>query len=492
MTCHQNWDGFKHVHDDPNGAFVIGDPIFAADNFHRGAGPDTDCMACHGAIATLDEAYDFHNDFQATDAHYDSFYRGRDISFENPNNVGVQVTGLTKAGDAVTFTWTASKDGAPVDPCNTTLSNTAPTFQALGAYLAYAKGDDWVNEGVGNSPGQPAGARNLFTSLTTTCATNVATTTGLTIDPDANAYADKVVLAIGGKPLDQDSFLLGAVASNQAFYVREPSPTYEFSITDGSAVAARRNAVSNDKCLGCHQGTLYQHGGDRVDNEQLCVICHNPSAADKNNRLDRFQILNADGTVNTDATYDGKNNETYDMRTMLHSIHGVGKRQTPWTIYRSRGIYAFAPAVFESIPDPNDPTETITVEVPYPFPAGWPADGMTINGSTNGSTIAHNWTVVHYPKPINDCMACHNAEAYEAVDQTKAVPLTVDPGSASSGALTNSANYSSQTDDIVIGPTAAACTACHYTAPVRTHATSDFGYKANVTKEEMLEKAANQ
>lgn len=492
MTCHQNWDGFKHVHDDPAGAFSIGDPIFAANNFHRSLGASTNCMSCHAAVPVLDEAYDFHNDFQATDAHYDSFYRGRDISFENPNNVGVQITGLTKSGDAVTFTWTASKDGALVNPCNTTLSNTAPTFRGLGAYLAYAKGDDWVNENVGNAPGQPAGARNLFTSLTTTCdaTTNVATTTGLTIDPDANAYADKVVLAIGGKPLDQDSFLLGAAASNQAFFVREPSPTYEFSITDGTPVAPRRNAVSNDKCLGCHQGTLYQHGGDRVDNEQLCVVCHNPASGDKNNRLDRFQILNADGTVNTAATYDGKNNESYDMRTMIHAIHGVAKRETPWTIYRSRGIYAFAPAVYQQIPDPNDPTETITVEGAYPFPAGWPADGMTINGSTNGSTIAHNWTVVHYPRPINECTACHNEEAYEAVDQTKGVPLTVDPGNAQSGALTNNANYGSQADDIVIGPTAAACTACHATAPTLRHATSDFGYKANVTKDEMLQKAA--
>jgi hypothetical protein len=71
------------------------------------------------------------------------------------------------------------------------------------------------------------------------------------------------------------------------------------------------------------------------------------------------------------------------------------------------------------------------------------------------------------------------------VDQTKAVAVTVDPGTS----------YTLQNDDLVIGPTAAACTACHESTgpagiPVQRHATFDFGYKAVVDKEVMLEKAS--
>jgi hypothetical protein len=71
------------------------------------------------------------------------------------------------------------------------------------------------------------------------------------------------------------------------------------------------------------------------------------------------------------------------------------------------------------------------------------------------------------------------------VDQTKAVAVTVDPGTS----------YTLQNDDLVIGPTAAACTACHESTgaagiPVQRHATFDFGYKAVVAKEVMLEKAS--
>ena len=253
------------------------------------------------------------------------------------------MTGVSKSGDNVTFTWTATKNGAAVNPCNDNLS-VGPTFRGLGAYLAYAKGDDWVNENVSASqaPGQPLGARNLFTSLTTTCDANVATTTGLKTAAGAAAYAQKALLAIGGKPITQGTFLIGNASTANSYFVRVPSPTYAFSMTNGSAVAARRNAVDTAKCNKCHRGTLYQHGGDRVDNEQLCVICHNPSSSEKNVRVG-YGILNADNTVNRNATYDGKTAETYDMRYLLHAIHGADKRQNPIVIYRSRGVFAFAP-----------------------------------------------------------------------------------------------------------------------------------------------------
>jgi len=215
--------------------------------------------------------------------------------------------------------------------------------------------------------------------------------------------------------------------------------------------------VDNAKCVGCHQGTMYQHGGDRVDSVQLCVACHNPASSDKNVRVDTFKIINADGTVNTDMTYDGKNAESYDLRNLLHAIHGVAKRDQPYVIYRSRGIYTFV----------TDGTE---------LPTGWPADGVTVYGSTNDGKTPHNRIVVHYPQNMMNCEACHNPGTYQSADQTKAVALTVDAGTS----------WPDQSDDTVIGPNAAACTSCHYSTAVRAHATS-FGYKAVVTKDAMLE-----
>jgi len=484
MSCHNNWDGFVEHHN-PTVKII---PATGGLSFHRNFAPDVDCMAsgCHGSLPAKDEAADFHIDLEASDRHYNSFFGGTDISYDNPDNVAFAITGVTSDGTNVTFTWTASKLGSAVNPCNDNLA-LGPVFTDLGAYLAYAKGDDWVNEFVGSSPGQPLSAEDLFgtdTILSTTCAANVATTTGLTLDPDAT-YADKVLLAIGGKPINRGTFVIGTTPTPGDYFIRFPSPTYAFNPADGSAATARRDAVETARCLKCHRGTLYQHGGDRVDNEQLCVICHNPSSGDKNNRLDRYQIVNADGTVNTDATYDGLTNQTYDLRYMLHSIHGIDMRQTPWVIYRSRGIYSFVPPVFEEVFDATEGSGTpppgafVEVETAYPFPTGWPADGRTIYGSLNGSTITHNWTVVHYPKRPNECTACHVEGAYFEADNAKAVALTVEPGAS---------DYEDQSDDLVIGPTAGACTACHAAASVRSH-TNQFGYSTNVTKDELLELA---
>ena len=481
MTCHNNWDGF--VRGEAK-VFVAGDVL---GDIHLGLPTGANCMVsgCHLGRPTKDEAADFHNSFNATAQGTNSFYRGEDISFSNPNDVSFQIDNVTVSGANVTFKWTASKNSVAVNPCNDNI-DVGPTFRGLAAYLAYAKGDDWVNENVSTSPGQPAGSRNLFTSLATTCASNVATTTGLTIASGTD-YAEKALLAITGKSLDQGTFTIGTAATKQGFFVRVPSPTYAFSMTDGSAVAKRRDAVNTANCLKCHRGTLYQHGGDRVDNEQLCVICHNPASNEKDNRKEttgsgssqRYGIVNLDGTVDTSKTYDGKVGETYDMRTLLHSIHGIEQRGNPIVIYRTRGIYAFVPPVYETI-------GSDTFERAYPPPTGWPlVGGITVPATDNNATVygatthtrqIHNWTVVHYPRRPSECTACHNPGAYEPPDQTKAVGLTIDPGNS----------YPVQSDDTLIGPAAAACTACHTSPAVKGHAAS-FGYRGIVTRDALLE-----
>ena len=194
-----------------------------------------------------------------------------------------------------------------------------------------------------------------------------------------------------------------------------------------------------------------------------------------------YRILNPDNTVNTSATYDGKTSETYDLRYLLHAIHGAEKREKPIVIYRTRGIFAFAAPAYRVVGNSR-----IAIEATKP--TGWPADETTsqpVYGSLDLDNQVHTWTTIHYPKPANECLACH-AEGFDApADQTKAVALTVDAGTS----------YSLQNDDIVIGPTAAACTSCHEATgpagiPVQRHATFDFGYKAIVAKEVMLDKAS--
>jgi hypothetical protein len=88
------------------------------------------------------------------------------------------------------------------------------------------------------------------------------------------------------------------------------------------------------RCSTCHEGSMYQHGGNRVDSIDLCEMCHNPAANEKNNRTDVFG-------VNSAAAYDQKVGESYDLRYMVHAIHSAGETGMPLVYYRTNGIYFF-------------------------------------------------------------------------------------------------------------------------------------------------------
>jgi OmcA/MtrC family decaheme c-type cytochrome len=87
-----------------------------------------------------------------------------------------------------------------------------------------------------------------------------------------------------------------------------------FPITDTSA-QARRDIVSIIGCDRCHD-VIEFHGSNRVNNDQVCVTCHNPNATDIDDRDDTVA-----GTC-TAATYpDGKCEQSIDFKYMIHGIH---------------------------------------------------------------------------------------------------------------------------------------------------------------------------
>jgi OmcA/MtrC family decaheme c-type cytochrome len=206
-------------------------------------------------------------------------------------------------------------------------------------------------------------------------------------------------------------------------------------VADGSLPTdLRRDIVDTAKCLNCHEGTLYQHGGDRVDNTKLCVICHNPASNEKNNRVNIG--------VDKSEAYDGKDGQTYDFRTMIHSIHSAGVTGVPVVYYRSFGQYAWGN---EDTVIPNWPTD---------------ADGdlisgvsATIHGSSPETARTFNFHAVTYPRLLNDCEACHVSGSYNVPDQAKAVAVTDDDAGASP--------WDVQTDDVLKGASAASCMSCH-------------------------------
>lgn len=440
MTCHQNWDGITST-SMPSG--------------HLNYTAATNCNACHSADPSLSTVGGVHNTAELSTGNGGLLYNGADVGLVEGAKIEQKITGVTRTDKVLAIKWTATYNGAAVDPCNATPTATAPSFAHKQISLVdhgvttkvdhnysilkgFFTGDDVTNaNNGGTAPGQPNSTNVDFTAGTgnTACVNNVATTTITLTDKEALIpVTGKGRIGLQGKPVMKHT------ATGKFFYVRAKSPVYDYKLADGSAAAVRRTVADTDKCLKCHVGSLYQHGGNRIDSVELCVMCHNEASSDQNNRVKMG--------VTASEAYDGKAGQTYGFKSMLHAVHASGEAgQTPYVVYRTRGIYAFAPS--ESV---------------IPFWPGASATKTLVNGAD--STVAdsmqpHNFVTAHYPRNLNDCSACHPATFSRIADQSKAVATTVNAGAAP---------WDNQLDDTLMGASTAACTGCHRSAIAMLHA----------------------
>jgi OmcA/MtrC family decaheme c-type cytochrome len=90
--------------------------------------------------------------------------------------------------------------------------------------------------------------------------------------------------------------------------------TFSFAITDAAAVA-RRVVVDTKKCLSCHDN-LALHGGNRNNNVQHCILCHNPNQTDTARR-----------------PADQQPAESVDFKRMIHRIHAGEELTTDFTVF---------------------------------------------------------------------------------------------------------------------------------------------------------------
>jgi len=433
--------------------------------FHEAFAPTEDCTVCHNASGVASGKVvvtDFHNGIETE--RVGIIWDGADLSVTEGKNFTWQITGIVDDTTNLAITWTATYKGAAVDPCNSTITATAPGFfnvaqedGALSMLRSYAQGDDYVL-GQANAPGQ-ASAVNV-TTANTVCAANVATTT---IPVDAAIPAGtRGIVALQGKPqLPLPAGFDNPVYEFPAMYVRVPTPTYEFVVGTGAKATDRRLIADTEQCLKCHVGSLYQHGNTRVDNVTMCIICHNSASSDQNNRV-------AMGVDKSEA-YDGLVGQTYEFKTMLHAIHSAGTGLATTAIYRTRGIYAWAA---EGVTPPNWATTPCTKT----DSSGNVTEGYIVYGSDPAVATGigcQPFNLYHptYPRAFNDCAACHVenfvTSSNAIPDQDKAVATTLDAGTIDAG-TTNV--WKNQLDDTLQGASAAACTSCHQGTAAKGHA----------------------
>jgi OmcA/MtrC family decaheme c-type cytochrome len=431
---------------------------FPDGNFHLAANESTDCLACHEQLLP-DTVAEFHNGLETE--RIGIIWDGEDKSVTEGARFTWKIDNIVDDGTNLAISWSATFDGSPINPCNTVVAdgpvaypygpNTAGEGR-LSMLRSYVQGDDYVL-GKASGPGQ-ASATNLETT-NTVCAGNVATTT-IPVDADVPA-GTRGVVALQGKwqvpvPDGFEDSLHAADWPHETMFVRVPTPVEEWIVGSGGLVAKadqRREIADTAQCLKCHVGSLYQHGNTRVDNVTMCVICHNSASSDQNNRV----------TMGVDKTeaYDGRVGQTYEFKTMLHALHTAGGQEKPIIIYRTRGIFAWAP---EGVTPPNWPTG------PTDCVNTGTGPGNVVFGAAdptaNVACQTHNLHHPTYPRAANDCAACHKADFDDwMVDQTKGVATTLDAGALP---------WNNQLDDTLQGANTAACTSCHQDAPSVGHA----------------------
>jgi len=175
---------------------------------------------------------------------------------------------------------------------------------------------------------------------------------------------------------------------------------------DGQPVP-RRTVVALESCLTCHD-TLSLHGSNRTNNVQVCVVCHNPRNTDRETRA-----------IAVVPPTDGKDEESIDMKTMVHGIHASAMRENP----------------------------------------------LEIVGFGGFTTNIYDEEEVQYPGVLSNCTACHADDSYMVPLASSVLGTTFDTGT----------DYESPADDRVITPTAATCSACHDSAVAKSHMTSSGG-----------------
>ena len=327
-TCHQGTDGdnWKNVPSKEGCGSCHGYAMFNTGT-HAPPVTDADCKSCHGATTGLRPIVAAHADNTATPnnvpAGLDNIvYEISNVTTDNTRNPVVTFR-VTKNGVPIVFNTyaTPAVDNAIqkkqfVDNGLITGYTGSPSF--LVAFAATQDGInpvvDYNNLGNAHTQGQAAtvsvaaiflndnvagrivsGPDNVTGSYTVRLLNDVTrnSTTGVITSTVPVAYpVGATMRAVGLQGRLRTA--VGAINRYQTSVVR--------TVTGDTA---RREVVDSNSCLECHK-VLALHGGNRVNNVQLCVMCHNPN-------------LGVGGA------------KSVNMKDLVHAVHAGTTSYPPWS-----------------------------------------------------------------------------------------------------------------------------------------------------------------
>lgn len=402
-----------------------------ADGTNHAGGPQADesmCAFCHRA----EDITEYHMTVNNTPNNPATPAGAAEISYEI---YGVTVNGSNQA--VVDF---AIKNNG----INLSLNAIPPSFSGSPSFLlAYALPQDGI--------ATPADYNNLGKSSAQPDSVTVTSLIGT-----ANLVAKRVgsrhyyVATLASKPFPAGA-TMRAVAL-QGYFTQTNLPAYpaglarhaEGVVKEVTGDAVRRTVVDENNCLKCHE-IIEGHGGNRVNNPQLCVFCHNPNLSSSGRTMDLSTYVGG-SNANTDLaiTMFGADSSAWPERSnnfkdMIHGIHASDKR------------------------DPLKPFVFVRIR--------------------SGAAYPFDWSEVTFPNRVGNCEVCHFPGTYTLPMASNLLMTTsqVAPDGTLPAAVTTARTTTNLPGaaNLVITPTTASCAFCHNSDAAVNHMNNPtFGFGA--------------
>lgn len=249
---------------------------------------DKNCESCHSSgfksVDTIHQVSELLDEYELARS-----YEMEIVSVEN------SISGLQPV-----VTWRVKKDGVYQD-----LFTGSETYSGrMQISIGWGYGDDFTNEGSGNSGSGELGRPFQVTIDAINTVQGVNNTTAVTTFPSALPAA-----AADGR--------FGFVALTKgAEEVNMPSvvKTFDLQASKVETFSERRKIVSMENCLSCHTD-INRHGNAAANSIDACVMCHNA------------------GSMSRDASVV---QGTVDMMFLMHAIHSVTERKGEFSFERRR------------------------------------------------------------------------------------------------------------------------------------------------------------
>ena len=449
-TCHKGTDGdnWKNLpsieacgscHTDKTWSVAN---VTATVSLHSGGAWDNNafCANCHVPSGT---------DLSVTAAHADPNTTLNNVT-AGADNIVYFIDNVTMSGNNPVVTFHITRNGSnlalasPVVPPN---DSTGVAYTGTPAFLlGFATTQDTVTT--------PADYNNQGNALVSAIGKNgqpeSVTLTGLTLTGTSAAYTTTLTKAFPAlatmRAVALQSYwsqTIGGVS------VGRHTPSVVKAVT-GDAV--RRTVVKSgynattgapEGCLECHK-KLELHGGSRVNNVQVCVICHNPNMTSSARTIDPAIVGGIDPEITalfgTDPlTYPEVSNTFKDL---IHGIHSSEHRSEPGSIE------------FVDIRNFGDGVLILGNEVTFPGDLKHCTKCHIVNGAGTNSNPYVGTYVAELPDNV-------------LLNTTK---ITTGNASETRAEIIAVRNTVPNATDLVNSPIASACYGCHAGITMASHA----------------------